>query len=163
VYAVDGASVVMRDLGVGREVLRVDCDFTHVDALAVAPDGTALCAAGHDATDLAAAYVWPIDGGRVSGSRLVRPALPELPKVMCTESRVCWRADGPLIFATGGRQHQPGNNPGAVALVFDGTGRVRWSEPGHHLGGFSPDGTALVTAKVDGENDVTVWFLDRYR
>lgn len=50
--------------------------------------------------------------------------------------------------------------PGSVALVFDGTGQVRWSEPRHQLGGFSPDGTELVTATVDGDNDVTVWFLD---
>ncbi|MDI1462156.1 hypothetical protein QEZ54_14375 [Catellatospora sp. KI3] len=145
-HAGRAGEIVVRDTGSGAELLRHDSGLLRVNALAFAPDGGGLLVAGgvregaEDAPVTPAAVLLTLDGDAVGGAAPVRPqGLPakltgDSPlATVCT--RAVWGQCGPLVYAA---------DDDATAL-FDGRGRVLWTEPAMAAGGFSTDGRVLVT------------------
>ncbi|GHJ49361.1 hypothetical protein Cs7R123_67030 [Catellatospora sp. TT07R-123] len=138
-HAGGGGEIVIRDAATGETVLRHDTGLAGVNALAFATDGTGLLVAGGlggEAGLVPGAALLTLDGDRVTGTSLV-PSGSELPAdsplaILCT--RCVWAEHGPLVHAV--------DDSGTV--LFDGTGRVLWTEPGMAAGNFSADGRILV-------------------
>jgi WD40 repeat protein len=157
--------VVVRAVSTGEVVLRHDTGLAKVNAVAFAADGAGLLVAGGSVGGVApsmtetaeavpAAVLLTIDGDQVVAERQVRPT--GHPPRMSAESpfatmgtRAVWAEQGPMVFAA--------DDNGAV--LFDGAGRVLWTEQEPVVGNFSADGRVLV---VVGKT-VDAVFIDSLR
>ncbi|MEU9122640.1 hypothetical protein AB0C96_22715 [Streptomyces sp. NPDC048506] len=153
--------VVVRAVDGGAVLATAATGLTEVNALAFAPDGTALFAVGDTAAHAADpdARVGPAAcllhlvpspdqlsltvGGLVRPTELPGEPAPRSP-IAKAATRAVWTDRRPLAFVVG-----------HGSVLFDSDGRTLWADPGNQIVSFTPDGRAMVTV---GET-VEAWFL----
>ncbi|OEV04600.1 WD40 repeat domain-containing protein [Streptomyces oceani] len=143
-----GGRVVVREADSGTVLVTAQTRLSHVNALAMAPDGTAVFAVGGTADDAApAAQLLKLDPAHAVGA-LIRPT--ELPVEIDTSSftfatRAMWTDRGPYAFVTADKG----------SVLFDSTARTLWAYPTRQIVSFTPDGRAMVTV----DETIEAWFL----
>ncbi|MEV4417652.1 hypothetical protein [Catellatospora sp. NPDC049609] len=145
-HAGTAGEVVVRETATGTVLLRHDTGLAAVNAVAFAADGTGLAVAGgaRDADQSPhvppAAQVLTLDGDTVVHTRRVTPqAVPDKlaadSPLAAVATRCVWGGHGPLFFAV----------DDAGSVLYDGAGRVLWTEPEMTMGNLSADGRVLTT------------------
>ncbi|OPF81747.1 hypothetical protein VT50_0208760 [Streptomyces antioxidans] len=142
--------VVVREVDSGAVLVTIPTRLSRVNALAMAPDGTAVFTVGGMADDAApAAQLLKIGPSRAVGE-LIRPT--ELPVEIDTNlslaifgTRAVWTDRGPYAFVTADKG----------SMLFDSTARTLWASPNHQIVSFTPDGRAMVTV----DETIEAWFL----
>ncbi|MGI5207697.1 WD40 repeat domain-containing protein [Spirillospora sp. CA-108201] len=142
--------VVVREVDSGAVLVTIPTRLSRVNALAMAPDGTAVFTVGGMADDAApAAQLLKIEPSRAV-CELIRPT--ELPVEIDTNSslaifgtRAVWTDRGPYAFVTADKG----------SMLFDSTARTLWAAPNHQIVSFTPDGRAMVTV----DEIIEAWFL----
>jgi WD40 repeat protein len=142
--------VVVRDVDSGAVLVAAATRLDRVNALAMAPDGTAVFVVGGMSDDAApTAELLKLEPSQVVGE-LIRPT--ELPVEIDTNSvaalsgtRAIWTDRGPYAFSTADKG----------SVLFDSTARTLWADPNHQIVSFTPDGRAMVTV----DKTIEAWFL----
>ncbi|MFD8542987.1 PQQ-binding-like beta-propeller repeat protein [Streptomyces sp. NPDC059649] len=142
--------VVVREVDSGAVVVTAPTRLSHVHALALAPDSTAVFALGRVADDAApTAQLLSLDPAGTVGE-LIRPT--EFPVEIGTHSvlagagtRAVWTDRGPYAFVSTGNG----------SVLFDSTARTLWADPNRQIVSFTPDGQAMVTV----DETIEAWFL----
>jgi hypothetical protein len=154
-HAAPEGTVVVRDVDAGVVVATARTGLTHVHALAMAPEGTALFAVGHiaeDATPVAQLLSLDAssDGPCLTPGEPVRPT--DLPRGFDPNpwmderwTRAVWTGNGPYAFVA--------TDNGSI--LFDATACTRWAHPTSQIASFTPDGRAMVTVG----DSIDAWFL----
>jgi hypothetical protein len=137
-HATPDGEVVVREVPSGAVVLGHTTGLVKINALAFAPDGTGLVAAGGTADEAPAASLLAIEDDQVSHARLVVPAaapagLSAITPFAGVATRAVWGEMGPMVFVS----------DGGGAVLFDADGRVLWADSLAMAGNFTPDGRIL--------------------
>ncbi|GAB7029181.1 PQQ-binding-like beta-propeller repeat protein [Streptomyces sp. NPDC021749] len=142
--------VVVRAVGSGAVLVTAPTLLSHLYALAIAPDGTAVFAVGRAADDATpAAQLLSLDPSGTAGE-LIRPT--GFPVEIGTHSalagsstRAVWTDHGPYAFVPTGNG----------SVLFDSTARTLWADPNRQIVSFTSDGRAMVTVN----RTIEAWFL----
>ncbi|WP_329382896.1 WD40 repeat domain-containing protein [Streptomyces sp. NBC_01716] len=162
-----GSRVVVRDVGGGAVLADADTGLVTIHALAMAPDGSGLFAAGADGKDnpTVCSLALALSPSRTAaGAAILTAAEPVRAErapdgMVATDplsvvtARAVWTANGPLAFMS--------SDVGDV--LFGADGRVLRVSAGASVAAFTPDGRALITvgcADQDEMDPIDVWFLD---